>query len=234
MKAGLQHRTLSAAIAEQLRQAILAGNLAAGSQLRQDALAAQFGVSRIPLREALFQLEAEGLIHIEAHKGAVVLGFARDEIDDVFELRVLLEPRLLARSVARMTASDYQDVERLDVAFETAIAQNDVARWGQLNAQLHMSLYLHAELPRTLTVVGALLQSSDRYTRLQLNRDTALVRAQREHRKLIALCRAGDAANACAFLVSHIEAVRKDIHRLLKSKPLAPQAAVKPKQRARV
>ena len=230
MKAGLQHRTLAAAIAEQLRQAILAGDFAAGSQLRQDALAAQFGVSRIPLREALFQLEAEGLIHIEAHKGAVVLGFARDEIDDVFELRLLLEPRLLARSIVRMTSSDYEEVERLDVAFDTAIAQKDIARWGQLNAQLHMSLYRHAALPRTLAVVVALLQSSDRYTRLQLNRDAALTRAQREHRKLIALCRAGDASVACAYLASHIEAVRKDIHRLLKSKTIVAQAAVKPKR----
>jgi DNA-binding GntR family transcriptional regulator len=232
MKAGLQHRTLSAAIAEQLRQAILAGDFAAGVQLRQDALAAQFGVSRIPLREALFQLEAEGLIHIEAHKGAVVLGFARDEIDDVFELRLLLEPRLLERSIARMTAADYEEVARLDAAFDIAIAQKDIARWGQLNAQLHMSLYRHAELPRTLAVVGALLQSSDRYTRLQLNRDTALTRAQREHRKLIALCRAGEASNACAYLVSHIDSVRKDIHRLLNATAAEPQAKVRRKSAA--
>ena len=223
MKAGLPHRTLSAAIAAQLRQAILAGDFAAGAQLRQDALATQFGVSRIPLREALFQLEAEGLIHIEAHKGAVVLGFARDEIDDVFELRVLLEPRLLERSLARMTAADYEAVTKLDAAFEIAVKQKDIARWGQLNAQLHMSLYRHAELPRTLAVVAALLQSSDRYTRLQLNRDAALVRAQREHRKLIALCRAGDSAAACEFLVSHIEAVRKDLRRLLKSTATIPK-----------
>ncbi len=212
----LPHRTLSAAIVEQLRRAILDGTHAAGSQLRQDALAAHFQVSRIPVREALFQLEAEGLVHIEPHKGAVVAGFALDQIDDVFDLRVLLEPRLLARSAPRLSAADYEEVAGFDAAFAEAIARRDVARWGELNARLHLSLYRHAALPRTQAIVAALLQSSDRYTRVQLSRDAALARAQREHRKLIKLCREGRTAEAGEFLVAHIEAVRRDLHRLLK------------------
>lgn len=215
----LAHRTLSSAIVEQLRQAILAGRHAAGSQLRQDALAAEFGVSRIPVREALFQLEAEGLVHIAPHKGAIVAGFAADEIDDVFDLRVLLEPRLLRRSVPKLNVADYEEVAGLDAAFAEAIARNDVARWGELNAQLHLSLYRHAALPRTLSIVTALLQSSDRYTRVQMNRAAALARAQREHRRLIVLCREGRTAMACDFLAEHIEAVRRDLHRLIAPKP---------------
>lgn len=212
----LAHRTLSSAIVEQLRQAILAGRHAAGTQLRQDVLAAEFGVSRIPVREALFQLEAEGLVRIEPHKGAIVAGFAADEIDDVFDLRVLLEPRLLQRSVPRLTAADYEEVVGLDVAFAEAIARHDVARWGELNARLHLSLYRQAALPRTLGIVGQLLQASDRYTRVQLNREPALARAQREHRKLITLCRDGRVDEASAYLVAHIESVRRDLHRLLR------------------
>ncbi len=212
----LTHRTLSSAIVEQLRQAILAGRHAAGTQLRQDALAAEFGVSRIPVREALFQLEAEGLVRIEPHKGAIVAGFAADEIDDVFDLRVMLEPRLLRRSVPRLTAADYEEVVGLDAAFAEAIARHDVARWGELNARLHLSLYRQAALPRTLGIVGQLLQASDRYTRVQLNREPALARAQREHRKLITLCRDGRVDEASAYLVAHIESVRRDLHRLLR------------------
>lgn len=219
MKPRLVHRTLSAAIVEQLRQGILSGAFAAGSQLRQDALANEFGVSRIPVREALFQLEAEGLVHIEPHKGAVVSGFDIDEIDDVFDLRLMLEPRLLQRSAPRLTAEDHARIDALGDAFAEALARHDVARWGELNAQFHLALYGAARLPRTLSVVTALLQASDRYTRVQLARASALARAQREHRKLLVLCREGRLDEASDFLVAHIDAVRRDLHRLLKAKP---------------
>jgi len=215
MKPRLTHRTLSSAIVEQLRQGILDGSHAAGSQLRQDALAADFGCSRIPVREALFQLEAEGLVRIEPHKGAVVAEFAIEEIDDVFDLRLLLEPRLLAHSAPRLTADDYAEIEAFEQAFADAIERQDVASWGQLNARFHLSLYRHAQQPRTLAIVTQLLQASDRLTRLQMNRAPALDRAQREHHKLLALCRAGKTEKACEHLVAHTEAVRKDLHRLL-------------------
>lgn len=216
MKPKLVHRTLSSAIAEQLRQGILSGTHAAGSQLRQDALAAQYGVSRIPVREALFQLEAEGLVQIAPHKGAIVSTFSRAEVDDVFDLRVLLEPRLLRSSAPLLVAADYADITDLDAAFATAIAQQDVAHWGELNARFHLALYRHAAQPRTLAIVSQLLQTSERYTRVQMNRASALPRAEREHRKLLTLCRGGQIDAACAHLAAHIETVRKDLHRLLK------------------
>ncbi len=212
----LGHRTLSAAIVEQLRRDILDGTYPAGEQLRQDALAATFGVSRIPVREALFQLEAEGLVLIAPHKGAIVSAFSLEEIDDVFDLRVLLEPRLLASSAPLLTAVDFADISALDAEFAAAIAQQDVAQWGQLNARFHLALYRHAKQPRTLAVVAALLQTSDRFTRLQMMRDSALTRAQSEHRKLLRLCQQGQVAQAGAHLVAHIEKVRQDLHALLK------------------
>src|SRR5262245_53683636 len=79
MKGALKHRTLSAAIVDQLRQSIVDGTYPAGSQLRQDALGETYGVSRIPVREALFQLEAEGLVRIVPQKGAIVSELSLDE-----------------------------------------------------------------------------------------------------------------------------------------------------------
>ena len=222
MKPRLVHRTLSSAIVEQLRQGILAGTHVAGSQLRQDALAAEFGVSRIPVREALFQLEAEGLVRIEPHKGAIVSEFSLAEIDDVFDLRVLLEPRLLRHSAPRLALADHTEIGALDEAFAAAIASQDVASWGELNARFHMALYRHAPQPRTLAIVQSLLQASDRYTRLQMNRAPVLARAGREHRKLLTLCRRGEIDAACGYLETHIETVRRDLHRLLESKPRRP------------
>src|SRR6187401_3158712 len=108
MKVPLKHRTLSAAIVDQLRQSILDGTYPAGSQLRQDALGEAYGVSRIPVREALFQLEAEGLVRIVPQKGAIVSELSFDEINDVFDLRLILEPRLLAQSAPGFTTMDLE------------------------------------------------------------------------------------------------------------------------------
>lgn len=235
MKPRLGHRTLSAAILEQLRRDILDGTYAAGEQLRQDALAASFQVSRIPVREALFQLEAEGLVLIEPHKGAIVSAFSLEEIDDVFDLRVLLEPRMLAQSAPLLTPQDFADASALDAEFARAIAAQDVAQWGQLNARYHLALYRHARQPRTLSIVTALLQTSDRFTRLQMNRAPALSRAESEHRKLLRLCREGKVPQACDYLVAHIEKVRRDLRALLRrgAPTSTPRRLAAPKSKTR-
>lgn len=211
MTANHRHRTLSAAIAEKLRQSILDGSYPAGAQLRQDALAESHAVSRIPVREALFQLEAEGLVRLVPHKGAVVSELSLDEINDVFDLRVLLEPRLLAASMPHFSGADFTTLTAIEIDFERAIAARDIGRWGALNADLHMALYRHANQPRTLSIVAGLLQTSDRYTRVQLSRAAAMERAQSEHGMLIELCRSGALEDACDFLRAHIAAVRVDL-----------------------
>jgi len=211
MKVPLKHRTLSAAIVDQLRQSILDGTYPAGSQLRQDALGDAYGVSRIPVREALFQLEAEGLVRIVPQKGAIVSELSLDEINDVFDLRCILEPRLLAQSAPRFTAKDLDGLDDIQKRFEKAIKARNVSEWGQLNAEFHLALYAQARQPRTKAIVVALLQTSDRYTRLQLSNTKAMGIAEKEHAHLIQLCRAQKIDEACRFLEQHIESVRTDL-----------------------
>lgn len=211
MNAPLKHRTLSSALLDQIRQAILDGTYPAGAQLRQDALAKEHEVSRIPVREALFQLEAEGFVRIVPHKGAIVSGLSLEEINDVFELRKLLEPRLLADSGPRMTLADIDAMAAMEQAFAKAMATGDIARWGELNAAFHLALYARTTLPRSLAIVTGLLQTSERYTRLQLSQAASLQRAHEEHDELVRLCRARRLSEACALLGAHIEAVRADL-----------------------
>ena len=207
----LRSRTLSAAIIDQLRAEILDGSQPSGSQLRQDALALAYGVSRIPVREALIQLEAEGLVQIVPHKGAVVTSLSPDEVRDVFELRAVLEPRLLAQSVSSLTDEDFSELSAIQQAFDSAIARQDSSQWGLLNAQLHMTMYRRAPLPRTLTIVAGLLQTSERYTRLHLATQQAWHRARAEHDALINLCRQGETAEACTLLADHVTQVQNDL-----------------------
>lgn len=218
MSPPLKHRTLASAIVDRLRQEILDGSYPAGSQLRQDALAQVYEVSRIPVREALFQLEAEGFVRIVPHKGAIVSRLSLDEINDVFELRKLLEPRLLASSVPALTEADFAAVAGMEAAFEEAMAARDIGRWGVLNADFHMALYARATQPRTLAIVAGLLQTSDRYTRLQLQRSSSIERARTEHNELIRLCRTGAMQEACRLLVDHIELVRRDLVAFLENR----------------
>jgi DNA-binding GntR family transcriptional regulator len=224
MNTDLKHRTLSAAIAERLRQDILSGIHPSGAQLRQDALAGLYGVSRIPVREALFLLESEGLVQMVPHKGAVVTRLSLAEINDVFDLRSLLEPRLFRQSIPALVADDFARIDEIQKAFTRAIRARDIRQSGTINAEFHAALYARAALPRTASTVLGLLQASDRYTRVQLSSPAAMKRAEREHAELVALARKRRAADACALLKRHIEAVRVDLLALMTWPPAATSA----------
>ncbi len=201
----MKNRTLSGSIGEEIRRRILDGRYPAGSQLRQDGLAHEFGASRIPVREALFQLEAEGLVRIHPHRGASVAPLSPADAAEALELRATLEPRLLALSAPRLTEADFTQADRLLDDYAAALRDGATARWGMLNTQLHLLLYSRAVRPRSLALVGSLLAECDRYTRLQLSTDAAeLERADREHREIVRLCRNGHASAACALLFDHI------------------------------
>src|SRR5918994_3323643 len=128
----LQHRTIASAVAEELRRKIVDGEFKSGFQLRQDALATEFGVSRIPVREALMQLEAEGLVKIVPHRGAIVSELSTEEIGELFELRAILEPRLLKASAPRLKEDDYHRLNAILQEFSLALEAQHVSRWGEL------------------------------------------------------------------------------------------------------
>lgn len=214
-EAPLKHKTLASAVLDRVREDILLGRHPAGVQLRQDVLAQAYGVSRIPVREALLQLEAEGFVRIVPHRGAVVSPISRDDLNDVFDLRVLLEPRLFESAIPLLSTEDFAEIDALHARFAAAIAARDVVRWGLLNADFHARLYAPAPLPRSQAIVAALLQTSDRYTRLQLSTPAAMERAEREHAELIALARRGLVARASKRLAAHIETVRADLLKVL-------------------
>jgi DNA-binding GntR family transcriptional regulator len=197
-------RTVAAQAAHEIRQRILSGVYEAGFPLRQETLATELGISRIPLREAFLQLEAEGLVRIAPHKGAVVAEFSLAEIEELFELRALLEPRLLALSAPRFTAEDFAKLDAIQADYAAQMRAQNVVNWGALNTELHMLLYRHAGRSRTLAIVAGLLSSSDRYTRVYLSASGQLKRAEREHGEIIELCRTRKFSGATSLLKKHI------------------------------
>jgi DNA-binding GntR family transcriptional regulator len=224
----IQRQTITSLTAERLRAKILKGDYPEGSALRQDALAAELGVSRIPVREALRQLEVEGLVTFSPHVGAVVSSLSIDEIGELFELRSILETETLRRSVNQITKADLDRAEDILDAYEAAFRTGDVAEWGALNWKFHSTILGVMDRPLTMGVLSTLHNQSDRYTRLQLSLTHGESRASEEHRAILAAIRARDADRATALLRSHIMDAGRSLADFLRvhrsSKPLRARA----------
>ena len=165
----IRRQTLAAAVAERLRQQIINGELNEGAQLRPDALAEQFAVSRLPVREALLRLEAEGLINVMANRGAVVSALSPEEIGELFEIRAVLECHILREAVPRLTAERLLDAERILNEYEQAVEEEwDLSSWEELNWRFHSSLYAAAGRPMLMSLLKLLNNNCGRYTRLHL------------------------------------------------------------------
>jgi len=197
--------SLASAVADKLREMIIRGEIQEGEQLRQDAIASDFQVSRIPVREAMRQLEAEGLITIVPHKGGVVSALSPEEIEELFDIRVLLESEVLKLSIPNLTEDDFKQAEAILQTYEKALwKEEEVGTWGRLNWQFHSILYSRANRPRFMSMIQTINNNGDRYTRLQLYLTHAFERAKQEHRMLLELCRERNTAAACELLERHI------------------------------
>ncbi len=212
-------RTRAEAAANEIRRRILSGEFSAGQPLRQDALADELGVSRIPLREAFVQLEAEGLLKIFPHRGAVVTPISVEDIVELVDLRMLLEPKLLARSAPHLTSADFDQIDTILAEYSAQLRDNHIARWGELNTELHGLLYRHANLPRTEQIVATLLASNDRYARIQIAQTNGRERAEREHAEIVRLCRRGSYKQACKLLTDHIHTAGRALVALIERQP---------------
>jgi DNA-binding GntR family transcriptional regulator len=200
----IRRQTITTLTLEALRERILRGDYPEGSPLRQDALAADLGVSRIPVREALRQLEAEGLVTLSPHHGATVSTLSIGEVRELFEIRALIETDLLRRAIPHLSPADLDRADEILERYETAFRAGDVATWGELNWQFHAVLLTPAGRPLSMGLVESLQNQSDRYIRLQLSLSSAQSRANYEHHSIVDAIREGDTDRACALLSAHI------------------------------
>src|SRR5256714_12387787 len=120
----IPRQSLAAAVLERLRDKILSGELREGEQLRQDAIATEFQISRIPVREALSHLAAEGLITIVANRGAVVSALSPEEIMEIFETRAVLECYMLRCAIPELTKQDFQRAEDILRDYEESLEKD--------------------------------------------------------------------------------------------------------------
>jgi len=216
--------SLTMAVADRLRDQIIRGEIPEGAQLRQDAIASQYKVSRIPVREALRQLDAEGLIEIVHNRGAIVPALSPEDIEELFSIRALLEPEVLKLSIPRLTPEDFSEAEAVLETYVRELRREEhVSAWGRLNWQFHSILYSRANQPRFMAIIRNVNNSGERYTRLQLYLTHGMKRANEEHHQILELCRNREIGAASKLLRQHIQFAGESLKQALEQKRAALQ-----------
>lgn len=189
-----------------LRRAILDGSLRSGLQLRQDEIAEQFGTSRIPVREALKQLAGEGLVTLNRNRGAFVSILSLSDVLEMLDIRIGLECRALKLAVPEMVQADFHLAEEILDLYEQ---EPSAERWSDMNRRFHEALYAPCDRPKLLQMIETNRGQISRFTAIQVSRVAGKVDPNREHRLILAACRAGDAAAATRLLEAHITHTQK-------------------------
>jgi len=192
-------------IAAALRADILSGETKPGTLLRQEDLAARFSMSRIPVRDALRLLEAEGLVTIATNRGAQVVQFSKDEVAEIYHLRILLECDCLGAAMARMTDADLDRIERIRQRAEIDAATPE---WNDSDWAFHEALYRPSLHARQIEMIRSLRTTSDLYAAAHQALPKERKRWLADHRAIVAACRARRSADAVAALRSHLTAAR--------------------------
>ncbi len=190
------------AITDALREMILSGRLGIGVQLKQEALAQQFGVSRIPVREALKRLQAEGLIKHTAHTGSMVAAKSAQELLETLDIRIALETRALKMAVPRMSPADLRAAADILDRYD---ASDSPREWTELNLEFHLCLYRAAHRPRLLKMIEDIVRGIDIHLRAHQSSTVGRKSPQAEHRGILQACAQGDAERAARLLEQHIE-----------------------------
>lgn len=209
-------RNLSDQLVDLVRDRILAGEVPVDQAIRQDALASELGVSKIPLREALTRLEQEGLVRSQANRGFFVRPLGADEAEEVYALRLKLEPEAAALASVRATEQEQalaiSTLEALD-----SVTGHDGAGVGAFNRAFHLALIRPAGQSITTQLLERLHVLSDRYVRKHLEPLGRDERANEEHAELLRHWLARDKKAVAKSMQAHIKKTITDLRRQLAS-----------------
>jgi DNA-binding GntR family transcriptional regulator len=200
----------SARVATYLREAILGGVLKPGDRIRQEELAARLGASRLPVREALRMLEAEGLTEHEAHKGARVPRLSAHEVDVIYRMREKLEPLALNESVPLLSEDD---LGRLDDVQRRIEENDEIEKFLDLDREFHLLTYSACPIDPLNSMVTRLWNSTQHYRRafVALGGSDRMWVVNAEHRLILDAIARRDVTDAERFVEGHIRRTRIEL-----------------------
>jgi DNA-binding GntR family transcriptional regulator len=203
---------LAVQVADQLRDAILRGDYAIGQPLRELELCRRFGVSRIPLREALHRLEGEGHVIIRPNRGASVAELAQSAVREIAEACRLLVAHVLRLAVPALRP---EVLERAAACLDELDELDDPHEWSRVNWRFHTTLYSAADRPLLVELLGSLRARVERAMLILVAEKKRRAVLNLEHRAILACARAGSAAKAARLLDAHLKGGRDEVLRLI-------------------
>ncbi|MEI4483219.1 MULTISPECIES: GntR family transcriptional regulator [unclassified Phyllobacterium] len=200
--------TQAESAAVKIRALILNGTFQPGQALRQEALSEQLSVSRTPLRHALQSLAEDGLVETIGYKGARVAKLDAGMVDDLFEMRLLLEPLALKSALSHFTKLDLAEAE---MALDAAEAEEEPSKLSELNWDFHRALYRPSNRQTLLRTIEQLNKASALAEVIASSIVARPEKSAAEHRELLQACRNGDEAGAFSVLSKHLRLAHQDI-----------------------
>jgi DNA-binding GntR family transcriptional regulator len=197
----MAYQSAASRIAGELRTEILHGVIAPGSRLSQLSMAERFGVSRIPVRDALQMLAGEGLVHPTSNATAVVIGMSVPELQELYELREAIEPMATQIAVPNVGRADIMFMRKQMTLMETS---NEAPIWLAANADFHAAVYKRASRPRMIELVEQLRRLTDRYLHMHLEVIGKTEHLHAEHAGILRAVESGDAALAARLTQEHL------------------------------
>ena len=195
-------RTAHRDVTDRLREAIVSGALPAGTRLVQAELATSLSVSVTPIREALRELEGLGLVDFDAFRGAAVHEVSLEELDEVYELRMLLAPVAVRERIRMITDAELSEAEALNARMTLKISD---AHWVEANRRLHQLLDGVPQRPNLRTILDRLSAISALYVGISVDRDPERRRrARQDHEALVNAYRSRDADTVVAITLRHL------------------------------
>jgi DNA-binding GntR family transcriptional regulator len=234
----LEIRTLSDRLVEVLRDFIVSGAIESELPIRQDALAADLRVSKIPLREALARLEQDGLVVSQPNRGFFVRPMSPEEAEEIYALRLKLEPDAAAQASLKANAGDHDRARQTLAQFDVdAVAHKPTV--GAANRAFHLALVQPCGQRLTTDIVSRLHVLADRYVRKHLEPQGRVLRAEAEHHEMLEAWVNRREARVRKLITEHLEHTLGDLRSALRSngapraaKPAARRGARKPARRA--
>jgi DNA-binding GntR family transcriptional regulator len=210
----LEVRNIADQIVDLLRERILSGNVRADAPIRQDALASEFGVSKIPLREALARLEQDGLLISQPHRGYFVRPMTLAEVEDIYALRLKIEPDAVATAAKLATQQDRELATKALTTFKREAASRNVSG-GTHNRAFHLTLVRPCRQNVTIDILERLHVLSDRYVCKHLEPLGRNARADSEHDGLLETWLVNDTKRLTVLAYMHIANTLEDLRQQL-------------------
>lgn len=204
----IERDTTAKMVAARLRSEIQRGDLAPGTRLRQNDIAKRFAVSTTPVREAFAQLQAEGLVRIDPHRGAVVFHPSVDDLLEFYEIREALESLAVTHAIPHI---DEETGRQLGQLIEEMRRARDPGVWLRLNDEFHLRLYGCAGRPRLSAIIDNLRDSSAPYIHMFVAGQPPSERANDEHQAILDACLQGNAKDARTAIRDHLRHAARDL-----------------------